>query len=186
MAATVSSCGRIRVGPNTTPKFATVIRFCFEWFDTLTLMTKENNLSSVVIIMQHSILCNFAEHSSYLSVRLWHPDREQPAHRGSLPSPTSPPSGLPPLYRNQSPQPQAPPHAILIHVMPKAIEPADLGLESLAQTVSWAGRGFSPLSSLSDVWHRHGKLTNKPGDLAKVKERFVKLFPLTVLMLAHI
>lgn len=35
MAATVSSCGLMRVGPNTTPKFATVMRFCLEWFETL-------------------------------------------------------------------------------------------------------------------------------------------------------
>ena len=28
MAATVSSCGLIKVGPNTTPRLATVIRFC--------------------------------------------------------------------------------------------------------------------------------------------------------------
>ncbi|TNN89549.1 hypothetical protein EYF80_000152 [Liparis tanakae] len=28
MAATVSSCGLINVGPNTTPRLATVIRFC--------------------------------------------------------------------------------------------------------------------------------------------------------------
>ena len=34
-AATVSSCGLMRVGPNTTPKFATVMRFCLEWFETL-------------------------------------------------------------------------------------------------------------------------------------------------------
>lgn len=35
MAATVSSCGLIKVGPNTTPKFATVIRFLLACFETL-------------------------------------------------------------------------------------------------------------------------------------------------------
>lgn len=35
MAATVSSCGRSRVGPKTTPRLATVIRFCWWWLATL-------------------------------------------------------------------------------------------------------------------------------------------------------
>lgn len=35
MAATVSSCGLIKVGPNTTPRFATVIRFLLACFETL-------------------------------------------------------------------------------------------------------------------------------------------------------
>lgn len=35
MAATVSSCGLINVGPNTTPRLATVIRFCLLWAATL-------------------------------------------------------------------------------------------------------------------------------------------------------
>lgn len=35
MAATVSSCGRSRVGPKTTPRLATVIRLCWSWLATL-------------------------------------------------------------------------------------------------------------------------------------------------------
>lgn len=40
MAATVSSCGRSRVGPNTTPRLATVIRLCWWWLATL--LTREH------------------------------------------------------------------------------------------------------------------------------------------------
>lgn len=56
MAATVSSCGLINVGPNTTPRLAMVIRFCLLWAATLTKTVKE----SFYVTDQISLDCSAA------------------------------------------------------------------------------------------------------------------------------